>query len=153
MIATREIGPRLQTAAPDFCVLNHKNRAVSLDELMGNRGLALGFTGDIWQPASVRRVLWFQHHYAQLQKLEVNMALLICDKPHVLYGFSMSSLTPVEFPLLSDIDHTVHMLYNMCGYAGLVVMDNTFSLRDKWIMPDERVWPKPHELMTVLKML
>lgn len=153
MIATMEMGPRLETRAPDFCVLNHNSQVVTLEDLQGERGLVLGFTGDIWQPASVRRILWLQRHQPQFAKQGVNLALLICDKPHMLYGFSMSSVVPLDFPLLADMDRQVHTLYQMNRFAGLVIIDREGIMRDKWIMPDERVWPKAPELIGALELL
>jgi peroxiredoxin len=153
MIKTMALGPQLNVPAPDFGVLSHTNNLMSLENLMGERGLVLGFTGDIWEPASVRRILWFQRHYPQFSRLNVNLALLLCNQPHQLYGYSMSSVTPLEFPLLADVNREVHALYNMERYAGLVVVDATGIIRDKWLMPDERVWPKAPELMAVLEML
>ena len=148
-----ELGPHLNVPAPDFGVLNHTNHVMSLESLMGERGLVLGFTGNIWEPASVRRILWFQRYYPQFARLNVNLALLLCNQPYQLYGYSMSSVTPLEFPLLADVNREVHALYNMERYAGLVVVDATGLIRDKWLMPDERVWPKAPELMAVLEML
>lgn len=153
MIKTMTLGPQLNTSAPDFAVLSHTNQLMSLENLMGGRGLVLGFTGDIWEPASVRRILWFQRYFPQFARLQVNLALLLCNQPHQLYGYSMSSVTPLEFPLLADVNRDVHILYNMERYAGIIVVDATGLIRDKWLMPDERVWPKAPELMTVLEML
>ena len=150
---TLEMGPRLQTTAPDFTLLNHQSQSVQLSQLFGSRGLLLGFTGDIWEPASVRRILWLQRHYTQLRKKGVGAALLICDQPHTLTGFSMSSAVPLEFSLLADADHVVHEQYNMTRYAGLVLIDADHIIRDKWIVPDERVWPRPVELLTAMDKL
>lgn len=150
---TMELGPHLHIPAPDFAVLSHTNTLVSLENLLGERGLVLGFTGNIWEPASVRRILWFQRYYPQFARLNVSLALLLCNQPHQLYGYSMSSVVPLDFPLLADIHREVHMLYNMERYAGLVVVDAAGMIRDKWLMPDERIWPKAPELMAVLEML
>ncbi len=153
MIKTMELGPHLNVPAPDFGVLSHNSQMMSLEDLMGERGLVLGFSGDIWEPASVRRILWFQRHYPQFARLNVNLALLLCNQPHQLYGYSMSSKATLEFPLLADVSREVHTLYNMERYAGLVIVDAAGMIRDKWLMPDERVWPKAPELMAVLEML
>ena len=153
MITTLEMGPRINVAAPEFCLVNHENIETTLPEMVGTRGLLMGFTGDIWQPASVRRILWLQRHYNQFARMGVDLALLICDKPHMLYGFSMSSTTPLKFPLLADVDRNVHKLYRMDRYAGLVLLDNNYTIRDKWIVPDERVWPRVAELVNVFETL
>ena len=153
MTATLQMGPQLMTTAPDFSAFNHDNRLLSLGDLMGAHGLVLGFTSDIWEPASVRRVMWFQRHFTQFSRLDIQLALLICNESHVLNGFALSSAVPLDFPLLSDSDQAVHRQYNMEGHAGLLVLDNACVIRDKWIMPEERVWPKAPELMGVLEAL
>lgn len=146
MFNTIQMGPTLNISAPRFSLYNHEKRMSHLKELAGERGLLLGFTGDIWQPASVRRILWFQRHYPHFVREGVEVALLICDKPHMLYGFYMSSITPVGFPLLADVDRAVHKQFSMERYSGLVLLDRDLVIRDKWLVPDERVWPKEQEL-------
>ena len=150
---TLHMGPHLQTVAPGFTLFNHENKVIRLHQLFGEQGLLLGFTGDIWEPASVRRILWMQRHYMQFCKRGVGSALLTCDKPQMLSGFSMSSQVPLEFPLLADADHAIHEQYNMTRYAGLVLIDANQILRDKWIVPDERVWPRPAELLAAIDRL
>jgi peroxiredoxin len=147
MFQTAELGPRLNTPAPNFTLFNHDHRERSVADLSGARGLLLGFTGDIWQPASVRRILWLQRHSVKFTRMDINIALLICDKPHMLYGFYMSTARPLEFPLLADVDRQVHRQFNMERYSGLVLLDHSLTIVDKWIVPDERVWPKVQELI------
>lgn len=147
MFQTLELGPIIDQRAPDFALLNHDHRIMSLEDLMGEHGLLLGFTGDIWQPASVRRILWLQRYAPRLHKLGVNIALLFSDKPHMLYGFYMSTPTPLGFPLLSDLDRDVHRRYNMERHAGLALINRELRVADKWLVPDERVWPQVQELI------
>jgi hypothetical protein len=47
---------------------------------------------------------------------------------------------------LADIDGAVHQLYSMDRHPGLLLIDHNHILRDKWLMPDERVWPKLEEI-------
>jgi peroxiredoxin len=147
MLNTLEMGPRLLTPAPDFALYNHEHRLLTRDQVTGPRGLLLGFTGDTWQPASVRRILWLQRHALRFERQGVHIALLLCDKPHALYGFYMSSASPLQFPLLADADRRVHRAYSMDHYSGLVLVDTDGSIRDKWLVPDERVWPHAQELL------
>ncbi len=153
MINTLELGPRLETIAPDFLLYNHENRKSALQELLGERGLIVGFTGDIWQPASVRRILWLQRHASKFARMGVNIALLICDKPYMLYGFNLSSVTPLSFPLLADVDRQIHIKFNMERFSGLVLVDKNQIIRDKWLVPDERVWPRESELVQSFQLL
>lgn len=153
MIKTMELGPRLNTAAPDFKLYNHESVQSTLFDIMGERGLLLGFTGDIWQPASVRRILWFQRHTMSFQRYGVNIGLLICDKPYVLYGYNLSAVTPLGFPLLADVDRDVHIRFNMIQHAGLTLIDAEGVIRDKWLVPDERVWPRTQEVISSFDLL
>lgn len=154
MIAqTIELGPYLNITAPDFRLYNHDNQQNSLADLMGEQGLLLGFTGSIWQPASIRRILWLQRHAARFKREGVNIALLICDKPHTLYGFYLSTVTPLSFPLLADVDREVHLRFRMDRFAGLVLVDHRHLIRDKWLVPDERVWPREQELVQSFNLL
>lgn len=150
---TLELGPRLNAHAPDFQLVNHENQQIGLKDLLGARGLLLGFTGDVWHPASVRRIFWLQRYAPRFLNDGVASALLICDKPHVLFGYYMSSETALSFPLLADAEREVHRQFNMERYAGLVLIDAQGILRDKWLVPDERVWPKAQELDQAVALL
>jgi peroxiredoxin len=150
MLNTVELGPRLYTPAPDFTACDHAQKPWNLTRLMGEHGLLLGFVGDIWQAASIRRIIWLQRHASTFIRGGFNVALLIQDKPFMVNGFYISSLTPPEFPLLADADGQVHLLYGMTRHSGLVLVDRMGVIRHKWLMPDERVWPKIHDMLDVL---
>ena len=153
MFNTRELGPHLKSLAPNFSLLNHEHRESTMRGLLGEKGLLLGFTGDIWQPASVRRILWLQRHSSRFARGGINVAMLICDKPHMLYGFYMSSVMPLEFPLLADDERKVHNQFSMERHAGLILIDYNGFIRDKWLVPDERVWPNVQELLDAFQKL
>lgn len=153
MFNTLELGPQLKSVAPNFSLFNHENRESTLHGIMGAKGLLLGFTGDIWQPASVRRILWLQRHSSRFVRDGINVALLICDKPHMLYGFYMSSVMPLEFPLLADDKRSVHTQFRMERYAGLVLINSHGLICDKWLVPDERIWPNAQELIDSFQQL
>jgi len=144
---TLELGPPLKTKAPDFSLVNHEEKSHSLDDLMGEKGVLLGFIGDIWQPTSVRRILWLQRHVQKFANLGTPVALLIRDHPFVLFGFHSSSPLPVPFPMLSDADGEVHRAFGMDRYPGLLLLDEQRVLQQKWLVPDDRVWPKLNELI------
>ncbi|MBI5668783.1 MAG: redoxin domain-containing protein [Chloroflexi bacterium] len=153
MLNTLELGPHLNTAAPNFCVGDHNQTSRKLDDLMGPKGLVLGFLVDIWLSASVRRIIWLQRHASTFIRAGYNVALVVCDQPHMLYGYYISSPTPLEFPLLADVRGDVHRLYRMAHHPGLVLLDHQRVIRHKWLMPDERVWPKIQEMLDVMNRL
>jgi peroxiredoxin len=150
---TYELGPILYTPAPAFKVRDHGDKPQSIETLMGERGLLLGFIGDIWLSTNIRRIIWLQRHAHAFIKGGINVALLVCDQPHTLYGFYVSSPTPPEFPLLADVDAAVHRTYNLVQYPGMVLLDRKTIIRHKWLMPDERVWPKIQEMTDIISRL
>ena len=151
MLQTMELGPILDLEAPNFKVLDHAQIEQQMSSLIGRNGLILGFIGDIWQSASIRRIIWLQRHATSFIRTGHNVALLIRDQPHMLFGFYVSSPTPPQFPLLADVEGTVHRLFNMTRYPGMVLIDRQHVVRHKWLMPDERVWPKIQEISEVLE--
>ncbi len=150
-VGTMEIGPRLNCLAPHFSARDHASQPRHLEHLIGERGLILGFIGDIWQQTSVQRIFWLERHAHSFIRSGFNVALLIRDEPHMLYGFYISSQTPPEFPLLADVAGDIHRQFNMTTHPGLVLMDNTLTIRHKWLVPDDRVWPKLSEMMDILE--
>jgi peroxiredoxin len=150
---TKELGPQLFQPAPEFTARNHARQSFALSELIGERGLVLGFIGDVWQQASVQRIFWLERHAHTFMKLGFNVALLIRDEPHMLYGFHASSITPPEFPLLADARGDIHTRFNMTMHPGLIVLDGKGIIRHKWLVPDDRVWPKINEMLETLRCL
>lgn len=153
MYDTFELGPKLNTAAPDFSLPDHNQKICTLDEIMGPNGVMLGFIGDIWQAASVRRILWLQRHVGKFAHLGTPIALLVRDHAHTLYGFRMSSPLPVPFPLLADADGKIHRAYQMDRHPGLLLVDHDRMLRYKWLMPEDNIWPKMPELVEAVQTL
>lgn len=151
ILDTFELGPTLNTLAPDFELRDHSHKPQRLRDLCGSRGVMLGFIGDIWLPTSVRRIFWLQRHAPQFTLKGAPVALLVRDKPHTLYGFRMSNPLPVPFPLLADTDGAVHRQFNMERNPGLVLLDRNFRIQAKWLMPDERIWPKMPELLETIE--
>ena len=153
MYDTMELGPILHTTAPTFSLGDHSGKTYTLDNLMGANGLLLGFVGDIWQPTSIRRILWLQRHVSKFALMGTPVALLVRDHANTLYGFQVSSPLPVPFPLLADEDGRVHLDYHMDRYPGLLLLDYKKSINAKWLMPDDRVWPRMNELVKSIQHL
>ncbi len=151
MMQPFQLGPDLDQEAPNFTIPNHAQEPQTMSDLIGRNGLIIGFIGDIWQSASIRRIIWLQRHASNFIRTGHNVALLISDQPHMLYGFYVSSPTPPEFPLLADVDGSVHRLFNMTHYPGMVLVDKARVVRHKWLMPDERVWPTIQDITEVLE--
>lgn len=153
LFETAELGPVRNRSVANFCLLDHKNMKHTLDDLMGANGVMLGFIGDIWKPTSVRRILWLQRHVHKFALMGTPVAVLVRDYPHTLYGFHSSSPLPVPFPLLADPDGAIHKAYQLDRHPGILLIDKDYVLREKWLMPDDRVWPKFQELMQAVQIL
>lgn len=150
---THELGPRINMPMPDFRLLNGERREQSTKDVMGEFGLLLGFTGDIWMPSTVRRILWLQRHARRVQAMGVNVAVIVRDQPHTLHAFTLSSPVAMEFPMLADPEGMTHALFNMDHNAGMLLISNRRVLADKWVMPDDRLWPRVQELIEGARML
>lgn len=151
MFDTQKQGPELNSTVPSFELNNYRGTRYTLDNLRGDNGVLLGFIGDIWKPTSVRRILWLQRHVTKFSLLGTPIALLVREPPIALHGFQMSSPLPVPFPILADEDGYVHQLYAMMESPGLLLIDRGKILRQKWMMPDERVWPRMNELVKAVQ--
>lgn len=143
---TAELGPKLHTPAPHFSLKNHEGGMSCLEQLLGSRGLLIGFVSDIWKPASIRRILYMQRHLAKFESEGFNLALIIGDKQYNLWTFYMSSPLTVVVPMLADEDMSIHRAFSM-NHPGLLLLNPDGLIQAKWLMPDEQVWPKAKELL------
>ena len=151
MLTAKSQGPLINSKVPSFELPNYKGTYYTLSNLHGDSGLLLGFIGDIWNPTSIRRVLWLQRHVNKFALLGMPIALLVQEPPSTLYGFQMSSPLPVSFPIIADEDGDVHMAYDMADTPGLLLIDRGHILRDKWMMSVERAWPRMNELVKAVQ--
>lgn len=143
---TVEMGPKLYSKAPNFAIKDAEGNRVQLTDLVAGRGVLLAFVRNIWEPASIRRILYMQRHLQKFQANGYSIALVIQDRQYSLWTFYMSSPMTVTVPLLADERGEVHAAFNM-EHAGLLLLDADHVIRAKWLMPDERVWPKARDLL------
>lgn len=148
-----ETGPAINTPAPDFKLPDHNRAPHTLASLMGNQGLLLGFMADVWQPSSVRRILWMQRHVASFAMLDVSLALVTTDQVHMLYGFHNTTPLPIPFALLADDKGDVHRAYQMMSQTGLLLIDRKQVVRQKWLMTPEMVWTRLNEIHAAIQLL
>jgi peroxiredoxin len=152
VLDTIEMGPRLQTTVPDFALPDGDNNELDLSDLMGQQGLLLAFVDTIWQPASIRRILYLQRHYKRFKNHGIEIAIVIGDTQQSVWSFHMSSPTSVLIPLLADENLSAHQMFNM-RQAGLVFLDCDYTLRSKWLVPDERIWPSAKNILNDISYL
>lgn len=150
---TFELGPVLYRTMDDFTLQDQMAAAHHAHDLMGRNGLLLGFIGSVWDTSSVRRILWLQHYSERFSEMGAPAAVVVREQPSTLAGFYASSPMPVQCLLLADVGGTVHRLYNMMHHAGLLLLDNQLVLRQKWLMPGDRVWPRLQEIEKAVREL
>jgi hypothetical protein len=97
----------------DFVLNNHENISHRLSMMMGEKGILLGFTGDVWDLNCVRYVLWTQRQSFKLSSFGVNTALVVPNHCYELNGFFMSIPRDINFPLLADPAYKVYGDYDM----------------------------------------
>ena len=152
-LATREmpIFTHFEKMTPDFTGQDHARKPQMLSNMMGEKGVVLGFIGEIWNPVNIQRIIWLQKHAHSIHRSGHKLALITRDQPQMLYGYYASSLTPPPFPLLADISGDIHNLFDMAGRSGMVVLDRTRVARHKWEVPTDRIWPRLTDIMGILE--
>jgi peroxiredoxin len=153
LTSEREIGPRLNTAAINFSLLNHEQREYSLTSLMGERGLLLCFIGDVWLLVNGRRIAWLQRYERAFARMGVRVAALTTNEPHTLRNFYASSPLPPIFPVLSDSGREMRDAFQIERFAAMLLIDRDGIVRSKWVCSDECVWPDAHKVVNAIRML
>lgn len=127
----------LQTAPPanNFILNNHDNMAHELDMMMGENGILLGFTGDVWNVSCVRYVLWLQRQAFKLSTKGVSSALIVPNRPYELNGFFMSIPREIPFPLLADPTGDVYEDLGM-AQPGYVLLSRDRDVLGRWQIND-----------------
>lgn len=119
------------TKAPNFRLLNQENIAHNISQIMGESGLFLVFTGDVWDMACIRNVLWLQRQVYKLSTYGLNIAVIVPNQTYDLSGFFISIPRKMPFPMLADPDSKTYSDYDI-EKTGFVVIDNQQNIRGKW---------------------
>jgi hypothetical protein len=119
----------------DFVLNNHENISHRLSMIMGEKGILLGFTGDVWDLNCVRYVLWTQRQNFKLATFGVSTALVVPNHSYDLNGFFMSIPRDINFPLLADPGYKVYGDFDM-AMPGFVLLNRDGGLMGKWYITD-----------------
>ena len=119
----------------DFVLNNHNNISHQLSMMMGEKGIFLCFTGDVWNLNCVRYVLWTQRQAFKLNSFGVNSALIVPNHCHELNGFFMSIPRDITFPLLADPSCKVYGTFDM-ALPGFVLLNRDAEIINKWYITD-----------------
>jgi len=117
----------------NFELKNHENVPYRLENLMGENGILLGFTGDVWEVSCVRYVLWLQRQNFKLSTLGINCALIVPNQTYELNGFFMSIPRDIPFPLLADPTHGVYEDLGM-EKPGYMLLNRDGEILGRWYL-------------------
>lgn len=126
-------GPEVGSTLENFQLLNHENVRYQLTNLMGESGILVGFSGDIWDLGSVRRVLWLQRQVYKLSMSGIMAAIVVPNETYELNGFYMSIPRMIPFPLLADPNREIHELCQI-EFPGFVLLDRNRTVTRKWFL-------------------
>lgn len=119
----------------EFVLNNHENISHSLSMLMGENGILLGFTGDVWDLNCVRYALWMQRQSFKLAANGINTALIIPNHPYELNGFFMSIPRGLNVELLADPKFQTYGEFDM-AMPGFVLLNRDGDIVNKWYITD-----------------
>ena len=133
--------------APDFAACDRDGRLFRLQDLLGRRGLLLGFIGDVWLPTNAQRIHALQRVSPALQRVGVQPAMITSNEAHTLIGFYASSPVPFTFPLLADADRRIHLAYGVGRSDGILLINRDQRVRARWTLSDGILLPDYDDLL------
>jgi peroxiredoxin len=130
----------------DFRLHNHENAPQRLQHLMGEKGVLLVLTSDIWNMSSIRYVLWLQNSSYKLALNGIECAVIVPAQPYEISGFYMSIPRTIPFPLLADPNREVYDYFG--GKEGFVLVGRDREVRKQWT-PSDRSTPRIRDILRV----
>jgi peroxiredoxin len=112
MAAQHSTYPLIQHPAPIFTLADDTNQLMSLDDLMGEQGLLMGFVYGTYCPTCLETYHRLALDGARFTALQVQVALASLDDWRTSQTFKRTMRHPLPFPILSDVDGMVHKQYN-----------------------------------------
>ena len=128
-IALNDTAPHTQ--APNFRLLNHENVAYNMPQVMGENGLLMVFTGNVWDLGCIRTVLWLQRQVYKLSLHGIKAVVIAPNHTYDLSGFFMSIPRNIPFPMLADPDSKVYAEYGVES-SGYIMLDSNHHVRNIW---------------------
>ena len=119
----------------DFVLNNHENIPHRLSMMMGDKGILVGFTGDVWDLSCVRYVLWMQRQSFKLAAQGVTSAFVIPNETYELNGFFMSIPRNIPFPLLADPKQSISAKFGM-ETPGFMLLNRDGEVQERWYVTD-----------------
>lgn len=129
------IAKQVVTTVSDFELKNHDNISHRLSMMMGERGILLGFTDDVWHVSCVRYVLWLQRQSFKLATEGINSAIIVPNQTYELNGFFMSIPRIIPFPLLADPTAHIYHEFEM-SRPGFMLISRDGEIQGRWYVDD-----------------
>lgn len=128
--------PSIGLEVEDFTLHTHDNKPLRLSSQIGESGLLLGFSGDIWDLSSVRQVLWLHRQSYKLSLHRLGSAVIVPNQPHELHSFFLSIPREITFPLLADKNLATYTAFDMTKASGFVLINRDMCIVRRWLTHD-----------------
>ncbi len=136
--------------APSFRLKDVDNQIHTLPMLMGEMGLLLAFSGDIWSMAGIRQAMWLQRYSAQFALFGVRSALIAPNDSDALRSFAMSSPLSIPFKLLADPHQEAYKAYNSAA-SSVVLVSHQGYIEARWVLGSTGALWVMHEVLRVIQ--
>ena len=107
----------------------------NLDNIMGESGALLCFSGYIWDLRCIRYALWLQQYSEQFKIRGLTSTLVLPAHKHELSGFLMSIPQSIRFSLIADPQNILLKQYEMDS-SGFVLLDSSQKVLNRWYADD-----------------
>lgn len=119
----------------NFELKDHESTLYRLSAMMGENGILLGFTNDVWDISAVRYVLWLQRQRYKLSTFGINTALIVPNQCYELNGFFKSIPRDIQFPMLADPQEIVYRQFTM-EKSGYLLLDAEGQELERWYLKE-----------------
>ena len=128
--------PYIGLQVNDFTLHTHNNKPIRLSSQIGDVGLLLGFSGDIWDLSSVRQVLWLHRQSYKLGLHGLGTVVVVPNQAHELHSFFLSIPREITFPLLADKNQATYTAFDMTQTSGFVLVNPDMCIVRRWLTHD-----------------
>lgn len=146
-----EIDPRIGSQAMDFTLLNDQEQPASLHDMVSEKGLLLTFIHGTWCVSCVQtlyRLRQYEKIYAQEGFFTAVVAI---DSPSALNVFRLSAHPPLNIPLLSDENETVHHAYELHHVGAYLVLDHNLVICERFLDSNHQGWPGHFRILEAMR--
>lgn len=106
-----------------------------LDKLMGEVGMLLSFTSDVWDINCIRYVFWLQKHSYKLCTYGINSVLITPNTDYELNLFDESMPRDMPFHLLADPTEQLKQKFEM-KKAGYILLGSEGEELGRWYIKE-----------------